>query len=114
MMSKESEHMKLQNRVAIVTGSSKGLGEAIALAYAKEGANVVINYYSSKDEAVEVARKVEALGSKSMVYKADTSNKLEVEQMVADVIKKWGKIDILVNNAGVMYNTPFLEIAEEE
>jgi NAD(P)-dependent dehydrogenase (short-subunit alcohol dehydrogenase family) len=106
--------MKLEYKVAVVTGASKGLGKAIALGLAKEGADVLINYNSSKEEAQAVAREVERLGRRALIYQADTRNKKQVNDMVSYVVDQWGKIDILVNNAGVMYNTPFLEIDEEE
>lgn len=105
---------KLDNKVAIVTGASKGLGRAIAIGLAKEGANVLVNYNSSKSHADEVVKEIVPLGVSGMVYQADTRQKERVNEMMNAAIEKWGKIDILVNNAGLMYNTPFLEIEETE
>ncbi|WP_174727359.1 SDR family NAD(P)-dependent oxidoreductase [Mesobacillus harenae] len=106
--------MKLKDKVAIVTGSSKGLGKAIALGLADEGADVLVNYHSSKEEAEKVVQEIEKKGRRALLFKADTKSKKQVTDMVSFVVEQWGKIDILVNNAGVMYNTPFLEIEEEE
>lgn len=106
--------LKLKGKVAIVTGSSKGLGRAIAIGLAKEGAKVLINYNSSEDQARKVVQEIESIGSSAYAYKANTSVKEEVDRMVSSVEQTWGTIDILVNNAGIMYNTPFLEIPEDE
>ena len=106
--------MKLKDKTAIVTGSSKGLGRAIAVGLAKEGAKVLINYNNSEKQAKEVVQEIERLGSSALMYKANTGIKEEVDNMVAFAEKMWGTIDILVNNAGIMYNTPFLEIPEDE
>ena len=93
--------MKLKNKVAIVTGSSRGIGKAIALAFAREGANVVVNYVRSEDEAKEVVKGIEALNSTGIAIKADISESKDVENMVNKVIEKFGRIDVLVNNAGI-------------
>lgn len=105
---------KLDNKVAIVTGASKGLGKGIAIGLAKEGAKILVNYNSSKAHADEALKEIEAAGSSGIVYQADTRQKEQVEGMVNAAMQAFGKIDILVNNAGVMYNTPFLEIEESE
>jgi NAD(P)-dependent dehydrogenase (short-subunit alcohol dehydrogenase family) len=91
--------MLLENKVAIVTGGSKGMGRAIALTFAKEGCNVVVTSRHI-NEAKKVAREIEKLGRKSLGLKADISKSAEVKDMVAQTIKKFKKIDILVNNAG--------------
>lgn len=106
--------MKLKNKTAIVTGSSKGLGKAIAIGLAQEGAKVLINYNASEEQARDVVQEIESLGSSALMYKANTSIKDEVDNMVSFAEETWGTIDILVNNAGIMYNTPFLEIPEAE
>lgn len=106
--------MKLKNKVAIVTGASKGLGKAIALGLAKEGAKVVVNYNSSAKQAQKVVDEIQNSGGEAFKIQANTSLKNDVKNMVETIVKKWSTIDILVNNAGVMYNTPFLDISEEE
>lgn len=105
---------KLSGKVALVTGASKGLGKAIALGLAREGAKVVIHYYSGATEAKNVLEEMRSIGSDGFTYKANTRNKNEIDSLVAKVVESFGKIDILVNNAGVMYNTPFVDIEEEE
>ncbi len=92
--------MKLKDRVAIVTGGGRGIGRAIALALAKEGANVAVASRTFS-EVEEVATKVKSLGRDSLAIRADVSNRSEVETMVRSVIEGLGKVDILVNNAGV-------------
>ena len=101
--------MRLQNKVALITGSSRGIGKAIAIAFAQEGAKVVVNYNNSKDRAEEVVNEINSSGSEAIAIKADVSNELEVKQMVDETVKRFGKIDILVNNAGIVFDIPFME-----
>ena len=91
--------MRLKGKVAIVTGSSRGIGRAIALAFAKEGADLVINYIRSKENAEEVVSETKTLGRNAIAVKADVSNINEVENMVRKCIREYGRLDILVNNA---------------
>lgn len=91
--------MLLENRVAMVTGGAKGIGRGIALKFAEEGCDVVVNAWHIEG-AKKVADEVRALGRQSLAIKADVANSAEVNDMVAQTIKKFGKIDILVNNAG--------------
>jgi len=93
--------MRLQNKVALVTGASRGIGRAIALALAKEGADVALNCSISVEAAGKVAQEIKALGRHAAVVQADVSNKTAVRKMVKEVVKQFGKIDILVNNAGM-------------
>lgn len=92
--------MKLKDKVAIVTGSGRGIGRAIALAFAKEGGEVVV-VSRTLPEIEETAEKLRALGGRVMVVRADVSKKEHVENLVRSVIKEVGRVDILVNNAGV-------------
>jgi len=89
----------LKDKVAIITGSSRGIGRAIALAFAKEGANLVINYIRSKEKAEEVVSEIKTLGRNAVAIKADVSNINEVKNMIEKCIQEHGKLDILVNNA---------------
>jgi 3-oxoacyl-[acyl-carrier protein] reductase len=97
--------MRLKDKVALVTGSSRGIGKAIALTLAREGADIIVNYLTRKNDAENVAKEIEALGRRALVVKADVSNKEEVFKMVDEVIKNFGKIDILVNNAAYLGKT---------
>lgn len=105
--------MKLEGKTALVTGASRGIGRAIALALAKEGADVAVNCSSSIVEAEKVAREIQKLGREFIVIKADVSDKPSVEKMVNEVIKQFGKIDILVNNAGIAVVGPSEKLEEK-
>jgi NAD(P)-dependent dehydrogenase (short-subunit alcohol dehydrogenase family) len=93
--------MRLRNKVALVTGASRGIGRGIALALAGEGAAVAVNCSTSIKEAEKVAREIKGLRRRAMVIQADVADKASADRMVKEVIKKFGKIDILVNNAGM-------------
>ncbi len=104
----------LKDKKALVTGSSRGIGRGIALALAKQGASIAVNYRSSDKEAKELVSKIEKLGSEVMAVQADVSQKEDVDKMVKRVIEKFGNIDILVNNAGVVGFKPFDKMSEED
>lgn len=105
---------RLEKKVAIVTGSSRGLGAQIAIGFAKEGADVVINYISDKKAALEVVKEIENLGQKALFIQADVSKREEVKKMYKEVVEKFSKIDILVNNAGINKRGVFEEITDED
>lgn len=105
--------MRLKDKVAIVTGSSMGIGEAIAKRYAKEGATVAINYLKSPDKAQQVVDAITSEGGKAKAYKADVSKVSDIEQLSREVIEDFGRVDILVNNAGVFRTVPVMETTEE-
>jgi 3-oxoacyl-[acyl-carrier protein] reductase len=100
---------QLTGNVALVTGAAVGMGRAIAVAYAREGAKVAINFSKSKKEAEETAAQVTQAGGEALLAQADVSKDAEVKAMVAAVLEKFGKIDILVNNAGI---TAFVDFAD--
>lgn len=104
--------MKLENMVAIVTGSSRGIGRAIALAFAREGADLVVNDLDLEG-AEKVASEVEALGRRALAVKADVSRSDEVSHLVKSALAEFEKIDVLVNNAGILLAAPLEEISEE-
>jgi len=106
--------MKLKNKVALVTGSSRGIGKAIALLFVKEGAKVIVNYRNSEKEAKDVVEEIKKIGSTAIEVKCDISNEKEVIEMVKKAIKEFGKIDILVNNAGIVYDVPLFEKTMEQ
>src|SRR4051794_7028949 len=104
---------KLKNKVAIVTGASKGIGAAIAKQFAQEGASVVVNYASSKEGADKVVAEITGKGGKAIAVKADVAKVGEIDTLFAAATKAFGKLDILVNNAGVYEFTPVDDITEE-
>ena len=99
---------RFAGKIALVTGGSRGIGAAIALRLASEGATVVISYASNKTAADTVVARIKELGSKAIAVKANVSSKQETESLIAE-IKKLGKIDILVNNAGMVVSGPLEE-----
>lgn len=100
---------KFENKVVVITGASRGLGAATARRFASEGANVVINYVSHKQQAEALEQELKTSGSKTLLVKADVSSEDNVRKMVDEVIKTFGSIDILVNNAGIVYDVAFNE-----
>jgi len=103
-----------KRKVALVTGSSRGIGRAIALALARDGADVVVNYLRRADAAKEVVTKIKSMGRNTIAIKADVGIYEEVEQMVKTAIEHFDKIDILVNNAGTISPKSFLKSTPEE
>jgi 3-oxoacyl-[acyl-carrier protein] reductase len=97
---------KLSGKVALVTGGSRGIGAASARALADEGASVAISYVASPDKAEAVVRELKARGVDARAYKADQGSTVEVDQLVKDVARDFGRLDILVNNAGVAVGAP--------
>jgi len=95
-----SMSLKFNNRVALVTGGSTGIGAATAVKLAQSGVKVAVNYFRSQAEAEKVAAAVASLGGEGLVLQADVRKALQVEKMIERAIEKFGKIDILVNNAG--------------
>lgn len=106
--------MQFKNKVVIVTGSSRGIGKATALAFAKEGAKVVVNYASSEKAALDVVDKIKQLGTEAVAIKCDVAQENEVKQLIDKTIDKFGKIDVLVNNTGIVFDIPFFEKTVEQ
>lgn len=104
--------MKLKNKVAIVTGSSRGIGRATAIELAKEGCKVVINYKKGKEVAQSVLKEIGE--DNGMSVQADVSKKEDVKRLIKETLNKFRKIDILINNAGIVTPKKFLELAEED
>lgn len=106
----------LENKVAIVTGAARGIGEAIALKFAEHGAHVAFTYVSESSEpkAKALEEKLTALGVKAKAYKSNAGNFAESEAMVNDVVKEYGAIDICVNNAGISKDNLLLRLTEQQ
>nr|MDP9474268.1 SDR family NAD(P)-dependent oxidoreductase [Actinomycetota bacterium] len=92
---------RLQDKVALITGSDSGIGQATAIEFAKEGADVVVNYLEDKDGAERTREKVEAAGRRALVVRADVSDEGQVGGMFDEALEEFGTIDVLMNNAGV-------------
>jgi NAD(P)-dependent dehydrogenase (short-subunit alcohol dehydrogenase family) len=106
--------VKLEGKIALITGGSRSIGRAICLGFAREGAAVAVNYVKHADEAQSAVREIQALGRRALAVRADTSRRTEVHAMVEEVTRVLGPIDILVNNAGVQKRVFFLDLAEED
>jgi glucose 1-dehydrogenase len=101
--------LRLRDKVAIVTGSSSGIGEAVAKAFAREGASVVIDYYGNEGRARDVVGSIETEGGRAVAVGADVSKEADVKKLVDTAVEQFGALDILVNNAGIEHLMPFLE-----
>ena len=108
----QKPNQRLKGQTCIVTGSSSGIGKAVAIAIGKEGANVIINYHSSKEEAEEVAHEISEckLSGDSIVVKADVGKENEVKKIFKAGINKFGTIDICVPNAGMQQDAALHEM----
>lgn len=106
--------MKLAGKSAVVTGSSGGIGQTIAIRLAEEGANVVIDYRSHPDGAKETLAKVEATGSKGHIVHADLSSMEDIRKLIDEGVQQFGQLDILVNNAGLEKRADFWDVTEED
>ncbi|MBW2222482.1 MAG: 3-oxoacyl-[acyl-carrier-protein] reductase [Deltaproteobacteria bacterium] len=106
--------MRLKEKIALVTGASRGIGKAIALHLAEEGAQIIINYAKNSEKAKEVVAAVESTGGKALAMQADVACWQEVEKMVDSIYEKFGRIDILVNNAGVNRDELLISMEKED
>lgn len=106
--------MKLKGKAAVVTGGGRGVGSSISVAYAKEGADVIVNYASNPKTANEVVEKIKGLGRRGVAVQADVATKQGAEAVIQAAVKEFGKIDILVNNAGFTRPAMLHKMTEEE
>ena len=105
---------QLQNKVALITGGSRGIGKAMALALGAEGASVAFTYKSASSAADDVVRALQAAGQKAAAYQSDARKLAEATNVVERVVKEFGRIDILVNNAGITRDTLLMRMSEED
>ncbi len=105
---------RLEGRIAVVTGGGRGIGRAICLAYAKEGANVIVNYASKDQPAQEVVEMIKKIGRQAVAVKGNVAVKADVDRIIQTAIDQFGKIDILVNNAGVSKPNMLYKMTEEQ
>jgi 3-oxoacyl-[acyl-carrier protein] reductase len=106
--------MRLKDKVAVVTGSSRGVGRSVALAYGKEGAKVIVNYASSEKAAMEVVEAIQSMGSNAIAVKADVAKKSEADHLIRSAVETFGRLDILVNNAGFTRPALMLKMTEDQ
>ena len=106
--------MRLEGKVALVTGASRGIGREIALELAREGASVAVNYAGSESKALEVVDEIKAMGRDAFAIQADVSNSESVTDMTKETIERFGKVDILVNNAGITKDNLLMRMKESE
>jgi len=105
--------MRLAGKVAIITGAGRGIGQATAVKFAKEGAQVAVCDVDER-AAVDTARVVEALGAKTLAFRVDVTDKLSIQAMVDEIHDRWGRIDILVNNAGIVADAQLKNMTEDQ
>ena len=103
-----------EGQVALVTGAAKRIGRSIALKLAEEGADVVVNYSSSKKEAEAVVAEIAGRGRRGLAWEADVSKREQVRAMFAAVDREFGRLDILVNNAGIFFGAKFEDLTDEQ
>lgn len=104
----------MQERVAVITGSSRGIGRATALGFARSGYRVVVNYHHNREQAEQVLQEVEALGSSGILLGANVSQPQEARDLIENSVKEFGRVDVLVNNAGINHDQLMLRIQDEE
>lgn len=106
---------KFKDKVVLITGASRGIGRATALAFAKEGAKVIIDYFVSNIEpdaesnALNIIKEIESMGQKAIMFQADVRDEIQVKNLINETIKTFGKIDILINNAGIVFDEEYID-----
>jgi glucose 1-dehydrogenase len=110
----EATSLKLKGKTALVTGSSQGIGEAVAIRLAEEGANVVVNYHSHAESAMHVVEAIKRLGRQCIALGANLAQIEDVRRLIEEGVRQFGRLDILVNNAGVELNADFWKVTESD
>ena len=106
--------MRLEHKVALITGANSGIGQGIALRFAAEGAHVAVNYLPGGTRQADAEEQVAAFGTPGMAIGGDVSRREDVERMISEIVSKFGRLDIAVNNAGIEIKRPFLDVSDEE
>ena len=106
--------MRFKNKVVLITGSSRGIGRATAIAFAKEGAKVIINYVKNKEAGEKTVGEIKNLGTEAIAIQADIASESDVKRMVEEAVQKFGAIDILINNAGIVWDIPIFTKTVEQ
>ncbi|MBC8173753.1 MAG: 3-oxoacyl-[acyl-carrier-protein] reductase [Chitinophagales bacterium] len=104
----------LENKITLITGASRGIGEAIALKFAEAGAHVVFTYQSSEERAKSLAEKLQGFGIRARGFKSNAGNYTEAEKLIADILAEFGALDVVVNNAGITRDNLMLRMSEQE
>src|SRR5437867_2445079 len=112
--SRKEAAMRLQGKIALITGAQQGIGRAVALAFAREGADVGINYLDDRSAAERLAQEIRAVGRRSVLVPGDVARSTTGQELVAPLVRELGGVDVLVNNAGVYPRVPFLEMRERD
>jgi glucose 1-dehydrogenase len=110
---REERMGKLTGKVAVVSGASRGIGKACAIAFAEDGADVVVNYHTHPEDAADTVRQIEALGQRAIAYQADVSKRDQVDAMFKTARERFGRVDVVVANAYRSVRQPFLEVTPE-
>lgn len=110
----DSKYKPLDGKIAVVTGSSRGIGRAVAIELAKRGANVVINYVSSKAEAQSTADWIQSNGGQAIILQANIASNQQAEELISKTIETYNRLDILVNNAGITRDKLIMRMSEED
>jgi glucose 1-dehydrogenase len=105
---------RLIGKVALVTGSSQGIGQGVAVRLAQEGAKIIVNYHSNPEGADDTIKQIVAAGSQAIAIQADLGQTSEIDRLIQESVAKFGQIDILVNNAGMEKRAPFWEVQEKD
>ncbi|MDP3791313.1 MAG: glucose 1-dehydrogenase [Candidatus Omnitrophota bacterium] len=106
--------MRFKDKIVLITGSGRGIGRATAIAFAQEGASVVVNYVKEAKSADAVVEQIRSLGRDVVAIQADVSNEADVQRLIKKSVERFGAIDVLVNNAGIVFDLPILEKTVEQ